>query len=274
LSSDGLILTNNHVVEMAANHGRLVVSFNNGLHAPATIVGRDPLTDLAVIKATGVSGLTPAKLGSSSSLAVGQQVLAIGSPFGLESTVTEGIVSALNRPVSTQPEQPGQLPTVFPAIQTDAAINPGNSGGPLVDMAGQVVGIDSAIRTTSTSPMSQGGSIGLGFAIPIDEARPIIQQLIKGQTPTHARIGVEVQSVYTPDGLTTGAKVMKVEPNTPAARSGLHKGDIITKIGTTPVTSSDGLVASVRTYRPGDTVQLSVMSHGQQRTVTVTLGSD
>jgi putative serine protease PepD len=274
LSPDGLILTNNHVVEMAANHGRLVVSFNNGTHAPATIVGRDPLTDLAVIKATGVSGLTPAKLGSSSSLAVGQQVLAIGSPFGLESTVTEGIVSALNRPVSTQPEQPGQLPTVFPAIQTDAAINPGNSGGPLVDMAGQVVGIDSAIRTTSTSPMSQGGSIGLGFAIPIDEARPIIQQLIKGQTPTHARIGVEVQSVYTPDGLTTGAKVMKVEPNTPAARSGLHKGDIITKIGTTPVTSSDGLVASVRTYRPGDTVQLSVMSHGQQRTVTVTLGSD
>jgi putative serine protease PepD len=274
LSPDGVILTNNHVVEMAANQGRLVVSFNDGTHAPATIIGRDPLTDLAVIKAAGVSGLTPAKLGSSLSLAVGQQVLAIGSPFGLESTVTEGIVSALNRPVSTQPEQPGQLPTVFPAIQTDAAINPGNSGGPLVDMAGRVVGIDSAIRTTSTSPMSQGGSIGLGFAIPIDEARPIIQQLRKGETPTHAKIGIEVRDAVSHDGLTVGARVMSIEPNSAAAKTALRPGDIITGIGTTPVTSSDGLVASVRSYRPGDTVQLTVMSHGQQRTVTVTLGSD
>ena len=149
LTDDGQILTNNHVVEIAADGGELAVSFNDGSTAKATIVGRDPLTDLAVIQAEDVSGLTPATLGDSDDLAVGQQVVAVGSPFGLESTVTTGIVSALNRPVTTQGESSTDPATVFPAIQTDAAINPGNSGGPLIDMNGQVVGIDSAIRTAS-----------------------------------------------------------------------------------------------------------------------------
>ena len=182
LTDDGEILTNNHVVEIAADGGELAVSFNDGRTAKATIVGRDPLTDLAVIQAEDVSGLTPATLGDSDDLAVGQQVVAVGSPFGLESTVTTGIVSALNRPVTTQGESSTDPATVFPAIQTDAAINPGNSGGPLIDMNGQVVGIDSAIRTAPSSGGEQGGSIGLGFAIPINDAIPIVEELRDGET--------------------------------------------------------------------------------------------
>ncbi|HLL07650.1 MAG TPA: trypsin-like peptidase domain-containing protein, partial [Nocardioidaceae bacterium] len=191
LTSDGLILTNNHVVSLSADNSRLVVSFNDGTTAPAEIVGRDPLTDIAVIQAEDVSGLTPARLGRSSDLSVGEQVVAIGSPFGLESTVTSGIVSALGRPVSTGSQTSQTDSSTFPAIQTDASINPGNSGGPLVNPAGEVVGINSAIRTTG-STSGEAGSIGLGFAIPIDEARPIVQQLRSGETPTHARIGIEV----------------------------------------------------------------------------------
>ena len=273
LTSAGLILTNNHVVELAARGGRLVVSFDDGSRAPASIVGRDPMTDLALIRAKGVSGLTPARLGRSASLAVGEEVVAIGSPFGLESTVTTGIVSALNRPVSTAPDVPGGSATVFPAIQTDAAINPGNSGGPLVNMAGQVVGIDSAIRTASDTA-SPGGSIGLGFAIPIDEARPIVQQLRNGETPTHARIGITVHDAASAAGLTHGAVVASIDAGGPAAATELAQGDVITKVGGSRVTSADGLVATVRTYRPGDTVTLAVRSAGSYRSISLTLGSD
>jgi putative serine protease PepD len=271
LTSDGLILTNNHVVSLSADSSRLVVSFNDGTTAPAEIVGRDPLTDIAVIQAEDVSGLTPARLGRSSDLSVGEQVVAIGSPFGLESTVTSGIVSALGRPVSAGSSQTDS--TTFPAIQTDAAINPGNSGGPLVNPAGEVVGINSAIRTTG-STSGEAGSIGLGFAIPIDEARPIVQQLRSGETPTHARIGIEVFDALV-NGLAGGAEVDEIEPGGAAADTNLQPGDVIVKIGNTLVTSADGLVANVRTYRPGDTVQLTVMSAGgEQRTIAVTLGSD
>jgi putative serine protease PepD len=283
LTSDGLIMTNNHVVSLAADAadaadaaegGRIVVSFNDGTTASAKIVGRDPMTDIAVIQAEDVSGLTPARLGRSSELAVGEQVVAIGSPFGLESTVTSGIVSALGRPVSTGSQTEQSESTTFPAIQTDAAINPGNSGGPLVNMAGDVVGINSAIRTTG-STSGEAGSIGLGFAIPIDETRPIVQQLRNGETPTHARIGVTVQNAANVNGLAGGAKVDEVDPDGAAAETNLEPGDVITKIGNTLVTSADGLVANVRTYRPGDTVQLTVMSKdGEERTIAVTLGSD
>ena len=274
LTSDGLILTNNHVVSRATESGQLVVSFNDGTTAPAEIVGRDPLTDIAVIQAEDVSGLTPARLGRSSDLSVGEQVVAIGSPFGLESTVTSGIVSALGRPVSTGSQTSQTDSSTFPAIQTDAAINPGNSGGPLVNPAGEVVGINSAIRTTG-STSGEAGSIGLGFAIPIDEARPIVQQLRNGETPTHARIGVTVQNAVNVNGLAGGAKVGEVDPDGAAAETNLERGDVIVKIGNTLVTSADGLVANVRTYRPGDTVQLTVMSaDGEERTIAVTLGSD
>ena len=186
LSSDGEILTNNHVAEVAANGGKMSVSFNDGSTADATIVGTDPVTDLAVIKAEGVSGLTPAKIGNSNDLDVGEEVVAVGSPFGLDATVTEGIVSSLNRPVTVSEgsSSTGGTDTAYPAIQTDAAINPGNSGGPLVNMAGQVVGINSSIYSSSSSMGGgQAGSIGLGFSIPISKVLPGRRAAAPGRDP-------------------------------------------------------------------------------------------
>ncbi len=272
LSSDGTILTNNHVVEVAEGGGELAVSFNDGTTASAEIVGTDPLTDIAVIKAEGVSGLKPAELGSSGQVDVGEEVVAVGSPFGLESTVTSGIVSAVHRPVSAG-EAAGAQSTVFPAIQTDAAINPGNSGGALVNSDGEVIGINTAIRST-TNLTGEAGSIGLGFAIPIDEAEPVAQQLVDGQDPTHARLGVTVGTPENEDGLPGGAVVRSVEDDTAAADAGLQQGDIITRIDDTIISSSDSLVAMVRTYRPGDQVELTVLRDGSQQKVTLELGSD
>ncbi|MFT4265559.1 MAG: trypsin-like peptidase domain-containing protein [Nocardioides sp.] len=197
LTADGEILTNNHVVEVAGTSGKIRVDFNDGSSADATIVGTDSLTDIAVVK-VDKTGLKPATIGSSNALAVGQSVVAIGSPFGLDSTVTSGIVSALNRAVNVGTDESGNA-TVYPAIQTDAAINPGNSGGALVNMDGQVVGINASIQTASSSSSTsdESGSIGLGFAIPIDEVKPIIEQIVKGETPTHARLGITVCDVST-----------------------------------------------------------------------------
>jgi putative serine protease PepD len=280
LTQDGQILTNNHVAELGVG-GSLAVSFNDGSTAKATIVGRDPLTDLAVIQAHGVSGLTPATLGSSKDLQVGQPVVAVGSPFGLESTVTTGIISALNRPVTTQGEAMNDPTTVFPAIQTDAAINPGNSGGPLVNLDGDVIGINSAIETDTSSMGGQGGSIGLGFAIPISDAIPIAQQLRTGEQATHARIGVTVGDAKDSVGLPDGALIEHVDPGTAGADAGLKKGDVITKVDDALITDSDSLVATVRSYRPGDTVTLTVESSsnnghttGDVHTVQLKLGSD
>ena len=276
LSADGKILTNNHVAAVAGKTGSLSVSFNDGSHAPAKILGTDPLTDTAVIQAQGVSGLTPATLGHSSSLQVGQGVVAIGSPFGLDATVTSGIVSALNRPVNVGQVSQGNA-TVYPAIQTDAAINPGNSGGPLVNLSGEVVGIDAAIQTaTDTTAQGEPGSIGLGFAIPIDEVLPIVQQMIKGETPTHARLGIGVENAATGQGaqVTDGAKVAKVDTGSAAAHVGLKAGDVITKVDTHPITSSDALVAIIRSYRPGDRVTVTYERGGSTHTVQVTLDSD
>jgi putative serine protease PepD len=226
LSEDGEILTNNHVVEAAEQGGRLTVNFDDGSGAEAEIVGTDPMTDLAVIKAQGVEGLTPATIGSSDQIDVGEAVVAIGSPFGLEATVTSGIVSAVNRPVSVpneddleQEELPGvpgqpeaaQVPsTTYPAIQTDAAINPGNSGGPLVNLDGEVIGINSSIRSASSGLSGEAGSIGLGFAIPITKVLPIVEQLRAGETATHARLGVTVSTSGLEDGLITGAGIETV----------------------------------------------------------------
>jgi putative serine protease PepD len=280
ISSDGEILTNNHVASAAGEGGSLSVSFNDGTTKKATVVGTDPLTDLAVIKAQDVSGLQPATIGKSGSIAVGENVVAIGSPFGLQATVTSGIVSALNRPVSvgsSEGETPGQSgqDTTYPAIQTDAAINPGNSGGPLVDLDGDVIGINSSIRTASSSlDSSSGGSIGLGFAIPIDNVWPIVQQLRKGETPTHARMGVSVSNMSSSDELLSGAGVQGVTKGAAGARAGLKKGDVITKVDDQVITGSESLVATVRGYRPGDKVTLTVVSDGKTRTVDVTLDSD
>jgi putative serine protease PepD len=307
LSSDGLILTNNHVVATAANPGRpapprdrehsgprepdpgapqepdpqapdsdhnagtpkTTVTFSDGRHAEFTVVGTDPTTDIAVVRVQGVSGLTPISLGSSSNLRVGQPVMAVGSPLGLEGTVTTGIVSALNRPVSTTGET-GNQNTVLDAIQTDAAINPGNSGGALVNMSGQLVGVNSAIATLGgDSPDAQSGSIGLGFAIPVDQAKRIADELIKTGTASHASLGVQV----TNDKGTPGAKVVEVVPNGAAASAGLPSGVVVTKVDDRPVNSADGLVAAVRSKAPGDKVTLTFKDpSGSSKTVQVTLG--
>ena len=174
------------------------------------MLGTDPLTDTAVIKAEDVSGLTPATIGQSANLAVGQGVVAIGSPFGLDATVTSGIVSALARPVNVGADGEGNT-TTYPAIQTDAAINPGNSGGPLVDMTGSVIGINSSIRTASGAVQQEAGSIGLGFAIPIDEVMPIVDQMIAGETPTHARLGIQVTDASVPQGAQPGENLQPTD---------------------------------------------------------------
>ncbi len=281
LTPQGEILTNNHVVEQAAEGGKLAVSFNDGSSADATIVGRDPLTDLAVIKAEDVSGFRPATMGDSDGLQVGQQVVAVGAPFGLESTVTTGVVSALNRPVTTRGADLDDPATAFPAVQTDAAINPGNSGGPLVDLSGRVVGINSAIKTASSSAGQQSGSIGLGFAIPSADAIPIVEQLRRGETPTHARIGVSVVDATDDVGLPSGALVRQVEPGTAGDEAGIEVGQVITRVDDHVIANADSLVATIRSYRPGDTVVLTVAPAdsqgtptGDSQTIAVTLGSD
>jgi putative serine protease PepD len=280
LSEDGEILTNNHVVDAAGGGGTISVSFNDGSTARAKVIGTDPLTDVAVIKAEDVSGQTPAKIGNSDQLYVGENVVAIGSPFGLQATVTSGIVSALNRPVSAGEQ--GGTDTTYPAIQTDAAINPGNSGGPLVNMRGEVVGINSSIRTASSGVMGgEAGSIGLGFAIPIGKVLPIVDQLRNGETPTHARLGVTVADAASNDGLLTGAGVQTVADGSAADKAGLRRGDVITKVDDQIISDSESLVAMVRGYRPGDKVTLTVVrgdgdntSKVDPITIDVTLDSD
>jgi putative serine protease PepD len=275
LSGDGRILTNDHVVAMAARGGDVRVSFDDGERAPAEVLGTDPLTDTAVIRAEGVTGLSPATIGSSDALAVGEDVVAIGSPFGLESTVTSGIVSALDRPVNVAQQADGSS-TTYPAIQTDAAINPGNSGGPLVNADGEVVGINSSIRSAaSSSPFGAGGagSIGLGFAIPIDEVMPVVEQMSNGEQPTHARMGVSVTDAEGPDGA-TGAGVTAVSDGTAATEAGLRRGDVVTRVDDTPVTGADSLVATIRSYRPGDTVRVTFVRDGEEQTVELDLESD
>jgi putative serine protease PepD len=286
LSADGLILTNNHVVAAAAKPPggppgpggpggpagpppKTTVTFSDGRTAPFTVVGADPTSDIAVIRVQGVSGLTPISLGSSSDLRVGQPVVAIGSPLGLSGTVTTGIISAMNRPVSTTGES-GNQNTVLDAIQTDAAINPGNSGGALVNMSGQLVGVNSAIATLGAdSPDAQSGSIGLGFAIPVDQAKRIADELIATGKASHASLGVQV----TTDKGTPGAKVMDVVQGGAAATAGVPKGVVVTKVDDRPINSADALVAAVRSKAPGDKVTLTYQDpNGGGRTVPVTLG--
>jgi putative serine protease PepD len=212
-------------------------------------------------------------LGKSGTLGVGQGVVAIGSPFGLEATVTSGIVSALNRPVTSGDEQQDST-TVFPAIQTDAAINPGNSGGALIDLAGQVVGINSAIKTAGGSGQSEGGNIGLGFAIPIDQAKPIIDELAAKGKATHARLGVQVGDAQSPDGLQQGATLGEVTSGGAADKAGLKAGDVVTAINGKAIASGDALVAAVRSHRPDDEVTITYTRGGKSQTAKAKLGSD
>jgi S1-C subfamily serine protease len=268
IDEDGYILTNNHVVSQAADAAGASVRaiFADGTASAARIVGRDPLADLAVIKVEK-PGLVVASLGDSSSLVVGDPVVAIGSPLGLTSTVTSGIVSALNRPVRLA-GQGSDTNAVINAIQTDAAINPGNSGGALVDGSGAVVGINTAIASLGSAG-GVGGSIGLGFAIPIDVARDIAEQLISTGSATHASLGVNVRSVT--DGARDGALVVAVEDNSAAAAAGIREGDVIIRVGDLEVGSSEELVVAVDTNQPGDTVTVVVVRNGSARELQATL---
>lgn len=301
LSSDGLILTNNHVVaalgggaagpdapqaqdapdDQAAPSGqqspggqamKATVTLSDGRTAPFTVTGADPSSDIAVVRAQGLSGLTPITLGSSKDLKVGQNVVAIGSPLGLQGTVTTGIISALDRPVSTGGEGSSQN-TVLDAIQTDASINPGNSGGALVNMNGELIGVNSAIASLGggggNSPGAQSGSIGLGFAIPSDQAKRVADELISTGTATHASLGVQLGN----DASAHGASIAQVVEGGPAAAAGVPNGVVVTKVDDHVIDSAEALVASVRSKAPGDNVALTYAdSTGATQTVEVTLG--
>jgi putative serine protease PepD len=276
LSSDGLILTNNHVAAGGGGNGDMSVTFADGSTAQASLVGADPVSDLAVIRVRGRTDLQPIDLGSSANLQVGQPVVAIGSPLGLAGTVTTGIVSAMNRPVSTTGEG-GNDPTVpnpvIDAIQTDAAINPGNSGGALVDAEGRLIGINTAIASLGSSGAGgqQSGSIGLGFAIPVDQARRVADELIKSGHATYAQIGMTVQR----DESVHGARVLDVTPNGPAAAAGIPSGSIVTRLDDRTIDSGDALVAAVRSKQPGDKVTVTYTDErgGNTRTAEVTLAA-
>jgi putative serine protease PepD len=275
LSSDGLILTNNHVVsagkDAPAGQGgpQTKVTFADGQTTTFTVVGTDPSSDIAVVRAQGASGLTPITVGSSGNLRVGQDVVAIGSPLGLEGTVTTGIISALNRPVAAGGDPQNQN-TVLDAIQTDAAINPGNSGGALVNMNGELVGMNSAIATLGAdSGGPQSGSIGLGFAIPVDQAKRIADELIQSGSASHASLGVQVGN----DSGVDGAKIVEVTGGGAAAAAGLPSGVVVTKVDDRVIGSADALVAAVRSKAPGDEVTLTYLDpSGKPQTVQVTLG--
>jgi putative serine protease PepD len=269
LTSDGYILTNNHVVATARGN-TMNVTFTNGKTAKATVVGTDPKTDLAVIKAQGVSGLTAATFGDSDAMRIGDSVLALGSPLGLQGSVTEGIISATNRTIQVGDEQrsPSQqqsgVTSIAGALQTDAAINPGNSGGPLVNLSGEVIGINTAIATSGSS----NGNIGVGFAIPSNRAKQVADQLMKGEKVSHAYLGV---SVADADG-NAGAVVQDVPSDGPAAKAGIQKGDVITKVGDKTIRGSEDLVSAVQSNKAGEQITITYTRNGAEKTATVTLG--
>nr|WP_239073283.1 trypsin-like peptidase domain-containing protein [Sediminihabitans luteus] len=270
IREDGYILTNNHVVAGGADGGDVVVLLADGSELPATIVGRTSDYDLAVVK-IDAEGLTPLVLGDSDKVVVGDSVVAVGAPLGLDGTVTTGIVSALNRPVTAGES----TDTAFiNAIQTDAAINPGNSGGPLVDMDGEVVGINSAIAQPPGA-LQATGSIGLGFAIGSNQARRTAEQLIEQGTATYPVIGVLLDDRYTGEGVQVLTEAegdqQPVVPGGPADDAGIRAGDVILAIDGRPVTQSDELIVAIRAKAPGDAVTLTVRTGDEERDVRVVL---
>jgi putative serine protease PepD len=278
LTADGYILTNNHVVASASGNTVKVV-FADGKTATATIVGTDPKSDLGVVKVSGVSNLSPAKFGNSDAMQVGDTVLALGSPLGLQGSVTAGIISARDRTIQAgggQPQQPSNpfapqpqpqqqaapASSISGLLQTDAPINPGNSGGALINTKGEVIGINTAIATSGQST----GNIGVGFAIPSNKASVVAQALRQGQKVHHPSLGVSVGN-----GNPTGALVSAVTPGSPAEKAGLQQGDIITQFGGKTINGSNDLVGAVQGSQVGDSVPLTYTRNGVQKTATVTL---
>ncbi len=273
IRSDGYILTNNHVVESAASGGEITVTLDAAEgELSADIVGRDPVTDLAVLRVRTDRDLPAASLGQSRALVVGDPVIAIGSPLGLSGTVTTGIVSALNRTVDV-PSEDGTRNPLFNAIQTDAAINPGNSGGALVNARGEVIGINSAIATLGGGGLfggeQSGGSIGVGFAIPIDEARSVAEEIIRTGRATHPSIGVSATTVSGEDR--DGALVRELTVGGGAGRAGLEPGDLIVAVDGEEISSVDELILAIRSNKVGDTVELTYLRGGRERTASVEL---
>jgi putative serine protease PepD len=277
LTADGLIMTNAHVVAAvaSANQGGAAgtgttVTFSDGRTTPFTVVATDPITDVAVVRAHGVSDLTPITLGTTGNLRVGEKVVAVGSPLGLDGTVTTGIVSALNRPVSTTSDMANQRATLD-AIQTDAPMNPGNSGGALVNMNGQLIGMNSAMATLGSPPGAETGSIGLGFSIPVDQAMRVADDLIATGKAAHASLGVEVAD----NANTPGARIVGVTNGSGAAAAGLPVGAVVTRIDDHVIDSVDAFGAAVLSHSPADTVSVSYITpSGDTRTADVVLGTD
>lgn len=281
LDTRGHILTNNHVVEPAGTDGEISVSFSGGQTAKATVVGHDTGYDLAVVQVRGIRGLKPMPLGNSDNVQVGDPVVAIGSPFDLDNTVTSGIISAKERPITAGDDTgDGSDVSYVDALQTDAPINPGNSGGPLLDSQGRVVGINSAIRSADSgtdSQSGQAGSIGLGFAIPINQARRVAEELINTGKATHPVIGVTLDMNYTGDGARVDTKAAgggpAVTSGGPGAKAGIKAGDIITEVDGERVHSGDELIVKTRAHRPGDRLVLALRRGGKERHVSLVLGS-
>ena len=260
------IITNNHVIESAVTTGTIEVEMDNGEIVPATIVGRDSAYDLAVIKIS--KGNQPTiTVGNSSTLNIGDQVIAFGSPLGLDHTVTSGIVSSLNRPVTTGTTG---AESYVDAIQTDAAINPGNSGGALTDAQGNLVGINYAIASLGSSSLSQSGSIGVGFSIPISETQRVIDEIIKNGKATRPFLGVTFDQTYTGKG----ARIQTISTGEAAQKAGIVAGSIITKIDNVRVTDLVSAIVRIRSYSPGDKASITLtVPTGASKTITVTFGS-
>ncbi|MFF0472633.1 trypsin-like peptidase domain-containing protein [Streptomyces sp. NPDC004284] len=284
LDTKGHILTNNHVVDGAASSEDISVTFSSGETARAKLIGKDTGYDLAVVQVIGVSGLKPLPLGNSDNVRVGDPVVAIGAPFDLSNTVTSGIISAKERPITAGGEKgDGSDISYVDALQTDAPINPGNSGGPLLDSKAAVIGINSAIRAAGGSGEGEGGgasqpgSIGLGFAIPINQGKRVAEELINTGKATHPVIGVSLDMQYQGDGARVGEKgkdgSASVTPGGPAAKAGLRPGDVITRVDGQRVHNGEELIVKIRAHRPGDKLELTLTRNGKELTKTLTLGS-
>ncbi|MFJ5729419.1 trypsin-like peptidase domain-containing protein [Streptomyces paradoxus] len=281
LDTRGHILTNNHVVQPAGSGGEITVTFNGGQTAQAEVVGRDSGYDLAVVKVKGVSGLIPLPLGNSDNVQVGDPVVAIGAPFDLAGTVTSGIISAKQRPITAGGEKgDGSDVSYVDALQTDAPINPGNSGGPLLDARARVIGINSAIRSAdsgSTQDSGRSGSIGLGFAIPINQGKRVAEELINTGKATHPVIGITLDMDYTGDGARVATEGSEggapVTAGGPGAKAGIKSGDVITEVDGQRVHSGEELIVKTRAHRPGDRLELTVERGGKERKVSLVLGS-
>ncbi|MEO9323110.1 trypsin-like peptidase domain-containing protein [Nocardioides sp. C4-1] len=270
LDEDGHIITNNHVVAGAADGGTVRVVDHEGNTHSVTIVGRSPVYDLAVLQLPDDVDLEPAALGASRFLRVGDGVVAIGSPLGLSATVTSGIVSALNRPVSTGRQS--DETSYINAVQTDAAINPGNSGGPLVNLRGQVVGVNSAIATSGGATNGEAGNIGVGFAIPVEQVRITADQILKTGEARYPVIGAQVGGAES--STVEGARLQEVNPDTPAEEAGLESGDVVTQVDGMRVVDGISLIVTIRTHQPGEEIEFTYVRDGQERTATVVLDSE